>query len=201
MSHQGRFLVFEGIDGCGKSTQAVRIAEQWGAVSTFEPGATELGRSLRTLILGDGEAPAARTEALLIAADRAQHVATVIEPALQSSRDVVSDRYYPSTVAYQGFGRGLPRREIDELIDFATGGLEADLVILLDLPVEVAVTRRGGAPDRMEANTSDFFERVRLGYLEMAKSSPERWAVIDATASLDAVTAQVDQVLAERGLS
>ena len=111
------------------------------------------------------------------------------------------DRYSPSTVAYQGFGRGLPRREIDELIDFATGGLEADLVILLDLPVEVAVTRRGGTPDRMEANTSDFFERVRLGYLEMAKSSPERWAVIDATASLDAVTAQVDQVLGERGLS
>ena len=201
MTRRGRFLVVEGIDGCGKSTQVARLAGIRGAVATLEPGGTELGRSLRRLILSEGEPPAPATEAFLLAADRAQHVARVIEPTLRSGRDVVSDRYAASTIAYQGFGRGLERSELETLIAIATGGLRPDLTILLDLPASVAGARRGGSPDRMESMATDFFERVRSGYLALAQERPEEWVVLDATASLAAVSAAIDEVLEERGLS
>ncbi len=183
---RGRLIALEGIDGCGKSTQARILAERLDAVSTFEPGATPLGASLRPLLLErDGSAVAPRTEALLMAADRAQHVAEVILPTLESGRSVVTDRYSGSTLAYQGFGRGLDRAELEALIGWATGGVRPDLTILFALPVEVAATRRtGGAEDRMEAEGRAFQQRVADGYLALAAAAPLEWVVVDAAQSV-----------------
>ena len=195
----GRFLVLEGIDGCGKSTQAARLAEQLGAVLTFEMGATTLGRAVRKLVLGAATHPSDMAEALLIAADRAQHMAEVVEPALAAGRHVVSDRHAASTIAYQGWGRGLPLEDLVILIELATAGRRADLTILLDLPVELAEQRRRGDADRMEQNELAFFERVRAGYLAQAAAEPESWVVIDAQASLEQVSASIDRAVADRG--
>lgn len=201
MSPRGTFLVVEGIDGCGKSTQVRRLAAARDAVATFEPGATRLGASLRSLLLEDDDRPVPVAEALLMAADRAQHVASVIEPALHGGSDVISDRYASSTLAYQGYGRGLDLGVLDELMTLATGGLQPDLTLLLDLPVDVAASRRTGKPDRMEAEQQEFFERVRQGYKDLASKDPVGWVVIDATTPLAEVTAAVDEAILERGLS
>lgn len=200
MNSPGRFLVFEGIDGCGKSTQVRRIATLRNARQTFEMGGTELGQHLRALILGDGERPVAMAEAMMIAADRAQHMALVVEPTLAEGRDVVSDRHAASTLAYQGYGRGLPMEDLVVLIELATQGRQPDLTILLDVPVAISLQRRGKQPDRIEREDHEFFERVREGYLLQASADPEGWAVLDGTAPLDDVSAAVDAVLAERGL-
>jgi dTMP kinase len=192
---RGRLIALEGIDGCGKSTQARLLADRLDAVVTFEPGATPLGAALRTLLLDrDGSPVANRTEALLMAADRAQHVADVIGPALAAGRWVVSDRFSASTFAYQGFGRGLDRDELEALVGWATGGLHPDLTVLFDLPVEVAATRRRdvpGAADRMEAEGLAFQRRVAEGYRTLATEQPERWRVVDATGPVPAVAAAV----------
>jgi dTMP kinase len=194
---RGRLVALEGIDGCGKSTQARLLAERLGAVSTFEPGATPLGESLRTLLLGRHGAPVApRAEALLMAADRAQHVADVISPALEDGRWVVTDRYSASTLAYQGFGRGLDRSELDGLVGWATGGIRADLTVLFDLPVAVAAARRrdgggGTGDDRMEAEGLAFQQRVADGYLALAAEGTDPWLVVDATEPVDVVAADV----------
>jgi len=201
VSSRGSFLVVEGIDGCGKSTQVRRLATARDAVATFEPGATTLGSSLRALLLEDADRPVPVAEALLMAADRAQHVASVIEPALERGSDVVSDRYASSTLAYQGYGRGLDLLVLGDLMALATGGLRPDLTVLLDLPVGDAAARRTGSPDRMEAEHEEFFERVRQGYLDMAANDPSRWVVIDATAPLADVTSAVDEAIVERGLA
>ena len=192
---RGRLIALEGIDGCGKSTQARLLADRLGAVSTFEPGATVLGASLRALLLDrDGSPVATRAEALLMAADRAQHVADVIDPALAEGRWVVSDRFAASTLAYQGFGRGLDRAELETLIAWATSGLRPDLTVLFDLPVEVASARRrraSGAEDRMEAEGTGFQQRVADGYRALAAEGTGRWLVVDATGSAAEVAAAV----------
>ena len=155
MSQRGRFIVFEGGEACGKSTQARRLAERLGALFTFEPGATELGQLMRQIVLDpDTHHLDARAEALLIAADKAQHVRAIIEPALAAGRDVVCDRFVDSALAYQGFGRGLDLEELERVLDFATGGLRADLVLLLEVPDEVADVRLGGQRDRLEAESA-----------------------------------------------
>jgi len=188
---RGRLIALEGIDGCGKSTQARLLAGRLGALATFEPGATPLGSALRGLVLGrDGAPVSPRTEALLMAADRAQHVAEVILPALDAGRWVVTDRYAASTLAYQGFGRGLARRELEELIGWATGGIRPDLTVLFDLPVAVAAARRRGTgdrEDRMEAEGSAFQQRVADGYLALATERTDPWLVVDATESVEAI--------------
>jgi len=188
---RGRLIALEGIDGCGKSTQARLLAERLGAVSTFEPGATPLGGALRGLVLGrDGAPVSPRTEALLMAADRAQHVAEVIAPALEAGDWVVTDRYSASTLAYQGFGRGLDRRALEGLVEWATGGIRPDLTVLFDLPVEVAAARRrgtGDGEDRMEAEGSAFQRRVADGYLALAAERADPWLVVDATESVEEV--------------
>ena len=188
---RGRLIALEGIDGCGKSTQARLLAGRLGALATFEPGATPLGRALRGLVLGrDGAPVAPRTEALLMAADRAQHVAEVIAPALDAGSWVVTDRYSASTLAYQGFGRGLDRRELEELIGWATGGIRPDLTVLFDLPVAVAAARRRGTgdrEDRMEAEGSAFQQRVADGYVALAAERTDPWLVVDATESVEAI--------------
>jgi len=190
---RGRLIAFEGIDGCGKSTQVRLLADRLGARSTFEPGATPLGGALRGLLLDGGAPVAERAEALLMAADRAQHVAEVVTPALDSGEWVVTDRYAASTLAYQGYGRGLDLGQLRSLVDWATGGLWPDLTVLLDLPVEVAAARRhGGAVDRMEAEAVDFHQRVADGFLALADDADGGpWLVVDATDTVDALADQI----------
>jgi dTMP kinase len=186
---RGRLIALEGIDGCGKSTQAGLLATRLDAVLTFEPGATVLGESLRRLLLDRGDVPIAeRTEALLMGADRAQHVAEVVRPALEAGRWVVSDRYSASTLAYQGFGRGLDRSELDPLIAWATGDISPDLNVLVDVPVEVGAARRGGeAADRFEGESDAFLQRVAAGYRSLAGAADTPWLVVDGTGRVDEV--------------
>jgi dTMP kinase len=195
----GRLIALEGIDGCGKSTQAARLAGALGALLTFEPGDTALGVSIRRLMLDFDAAVSPRAEALLMASDRAQHVDEVVGPALSSGRWVVTDRFSGSTLAYQGWGRGLGVELLNPVIAFATNGLSPDLSILLDVPVAVARARiTANAPDRLERMDADFHERVASGYRELARTDPTVWAVVDGTASVEEVAQAVVDEVADR---
>ena len=198
-TERGRFVVFEGGESVGKSTQAAWLATRQGAELTFEPGGTRLGQELRRLLL-DG--PGARldicSEALLMAADRAQHVAETIRPALEAGRHVVCDRYIGSSLAYQGYGRGLDIPTVRLLSEVATGGLWPDLIILLDMDPQRARARGAGGSDRFEALGMDFHRRVRAGYLELASADPARWAVVDADRSPAEVRDGIAALVAER---
>lgn len=196
-----RFIVFEGGEGSGKSTQAALLAARLEAVLTHEPGGTDAGLRIRSVVLDPlaGAPVDVRAEALLMAADRAQHVAEVIRPALSEGRDVVCDRFTGSTLAYQGYGRGLPVDELARLCSWATGRLEPDLVILLDVPAEVAVTRMKREPDRMESAGAAFHRRVAEGYRSLAAADPARWRVVDGSGSVDDVEALVVKALDESG--
>ena len=189
----GRFIVLEGGEGVGKSTQAAALARSLGAVLTREPGGTVLGEALRDLLLGSGRpAPVARAETLLMLAARAQHVAEVIEPALARGEDVVCDRYSGSTLAYQGYGRGFDLAELTDLDRWASGGRAPDLVILLDMPAKRARQRRAGmALDRIEGEGDEFLQRVQDGFRELAAASPGRWKVVDASGEVAEVAAAV----------
>ena len=192
-------VALEGGEGAGKSTQAARLAERLDAVLTLEPGGTALGEAVRRLLLDPGGRPVhARTEALLFAADRAAHVAQVIEPALAAGRSVVSDRFVESSLAYQAFGRGLPLEEVRALSAFATGGRRADVVVVLDVDPAVGAERRGRPPDRMEAEGAAFHARVRAGFAELAAAEPDRIAVVDASGDVDAVAGRVWAAVEER---
>ncbi|HEY8524207.1 MAG TPA: dTMP kinase [Acidimicrobiales bacterium] len=195
----GRFLVFEGGEAAGKSTQAARLAERLRAVLTREPGGTAAGAAIRALLL-DPDTPDLddRAEALLMAADRAQHVAQVVRPALEAGRHVVSDRYVGSSLAYQGYGRGLPVDEVRRLSAWATRGLEPDLVVLLDVPAAVAADRAGARPDRLEAAGEAFHRRVAEGYRALAAADPGRWVVVDGCGAPDEVAARVWAAVADR---
>jgi dTMP kinase len=203
MPARGRLIALEGIDGCGKSTQARALADVLAARLTFEPGATPVGARLRELLLAPETAPPTpRAEALLMAADRAEHVARIVEPALAAGEWVVSDRYAGSTIAYQGYGRGLDPAELQGLVQWATGGLAADLSILVDVSVDVAADRlaaqgRGGA-DRMERLGPDFAARVREGFLVQAAQDPDRWLVVDGMLEVAALTAHMVACVRER---
>ncbi len=203
MPPRGRLIALEGIDGCGKSTQARALAETLEATLTFEPGATAIGSRLRELLLApDASPPSPRTEALLMAADRAEHVALVLEPALAAGAWVVSDRYTASTIAYQGYGQGLDVAEVGELVAWATAGLAADLSVLVDVPVEVAAARLAALgpskADRLERLGPDFAARVRQGFLAQAASDPEHWIVVDGTAEVAALAARIVAFVRER---
>jgi len=190
---RGRFVAFEGGEASGKSTQAATLATRWGAVLTREPGGTAIGRLIRALVLDPANAALdPRAEALLVAADRAQHVREVVEPALAAGRHVVSDRFSGSTLAYQGYGQGLDRDELSWLSTWASGGLEPDLVVLLDVDTLAATGRQQGqALDRLESRRSDFHDRVRAGYRALAAADPDRWTVVDGSASAAEVAARV----------
>ena len=200
----GRFVVFEGGEGSGKSTQAAMLAEHLGALLTRQPGGTELGARLRELLLAapgsdaGGSAMTRRTEALLMAADRAQHAAEVLAPTLATGRDVVCDRYIPSTVAYQGAGRGLDPGELARISDWAVDGLQPDLVVLLVVPDEVARERTGGARDRIEAAGADFHRRVADSFRDQAAAEPDRWVVVDGVGTPDEVQERVRVAVAAR---
>lgn len=192
-------VALEGGEGAGKSTQAARLAERLGAVLTHEPGATPVGEAVRRLLLDpDGAGLDARTEALLFAADRASHVAHVIEPALAAGHPVVTDRYVESSLAYQAFGRGLPLDEVRALSAFATGGRRADVVVVLDVDPALGAARRGRAPDRMEAEDIAFHERVRAGFAALAAAEPDRIAVVDASGEVEAVAERVEAAVRDR---
>ncbi len=190
---RGRFIAFEGGEAAGKSTQSRRLADRLDALHTFEPGSTRTGATIRSIFLDPGTGHLdARTEALLMAADRAEHVAAEIEPALAAGRHVVTDRYLYSSVAYQAHGRGLDPDEVRDLSMWATRGLEPDLVVLLDLPVDVARARvRHATPDRLEAEDTGFHERVRHGFHAQAEADPGRWLVVDAAADVEVIAASI----------
>lgn len=195
MTGRGRFIVFEGGEGSGKSTQARRLADRVGALLTREPGGTDVGERLRTLLLSrEVGVIDDRAEALLMAADRAQHVAEVIEPALRAGRHVVCDRYIGSSVAYQGYGRGQDPDMVRAISGWAAGGLWPDLTILLDVPEDVAATRIGESRDRIEDAGAGFHRRVIEGFVSQARDEPESWVLIDGTGTPDEVE---DRVLAE----
>jgi dTMP kinase len=186
----GRFIALEGGDGCGKSTQARLLAEHLGVPVTREPGGTPAGERMREIVLdpATGELDL-RSEVLLYAASRAEHVAKVIRPALEAGQDVVCDRFIASSLAYQGYGRELVVDEVAYVNDWGTGGLRPDLTILVDVPVEVAAERMGTELDRLEAVGDEFHKRVAEGYRELATGAG--WAVVDGTGTIDEVFARV----------
>jgi dTMP kinase len=194
MTAPGRFIVLEGGDATGKTTQAALLATRLRdqgreVVQTFEPGGTALGGSLRRLLL-DGEGTVEpEAEALLMAADRAQHVHEVVRPALARGDWVVSDRFMPSSLAYQGVGRGLGVPAIEIVNGIATGGLEPDLVVVLDLAPEVATERFGAARDRLEEEDDAFRLAVHEAYRDLAGS--RGWVLLDAAGPVEDVAARV----------
>ena len=219
----GRLIVFEGVEGAGKTTQ-LRLLQEWlpsqvshPIVVTREPGGTQLGLRLRQLLLELGASneenlsnpdprpltPDPLTELLLYAADRAQHVEEVLKPQLASGAIVLCDRYTDSTTAYQGYGRGLNLSLIAQLNKIATGGLESDLTLWLDVDVEISLARvqgRGRA-DRIEQETALFHRRVQQGYIELAKAHPHRIIRIDASLSEAVVQQQIQDILFRQVLS
>jgi dTMP kinase len=184
----GLFVAFEGGEGAGKTTQARLIAiwlrdQGYDVVTTHEPGATKIGMRLRALLLDTAHSGmSAHCEALLYAADRAEHVAKIIDPALERGAVVITDRFIDSSLAYQGAGRGLPAADIARLNSWATDGRQPDMTILLDLAPEAGLNRRARSADRLEAEPLEFHRRVRTGFLALARAEPERYLVLDATA-------------------
>jgi dTMP kinase len=199
---RGRLIAFEGGEGCGKSTQAARLAARTGALLTREPGGTVLGETLRHLVLDHGEGPAfdARAETLVMLAARAQHVAEVVAPALDAGQDVVTDRFSHSTLAYQGYGRGLDVEELRLMCTWAARGIWPDAVVLLDVAPDVADRRRGSQADRLESAGRDFHDRVAAGFRDLAGRDPDRWVVADGTGTIEEVEARVVAGLAQMGI-
>ena len=192
----GLFITFEGGDGCGKTTQIKLLDEYlrskgYRTLLTREPGSKGLGVKLREILLNyDGEV-SPTCESFLFLADRAQHVDCIIKPALQEGVIVLCDRHTDSTVAYQGSGRGLDLEQIHRLNNIATSGLKPDLTIVLDVDVETSQKRVGDEKDRMESAGVEFFERVRQGFLEIAKQEPERVKVVDSTQTIQEIHEQI----------
>lgn len=210
----GAFITFEGIDGCGKSTQLRLLASELRVrgvpvVATREPGGTTLGQKLRTALLDVQEQVDPLAELLVFAADRAQHVRKHLLPALDQNQVVLSDRYADATVAYQGGGRGFEPKLIEEIVELATGGLKPDLTLLFDLSVAESAVRtrkrvQNKRTDRLDKEDAEFHTRVRNAYLEIAQAAPERFRVIDARGSANETHRVVMDIvvpfLEERGL-
>jgi dTMP kinase len=204
----GRFITFEGIDGSGKSTQLRLIASDLRlrgleVLTTQEPGGTPLGRRLREIFLETDEMVDPLAELLLFAADRAQHVNFLIKPALAAGKIVISDRYADATYAYQGAGRGFSPATIEQVIELATANLKPDLTLFFDLPVETALLRTdlrndaGEQKNRMDQEKSEFYERVRASYLELALRESNRFRVINADRPIEEVHADTLQIVTE----
>jgi dTMP kinase len=195
------FVVIEGGEGSGKSTQTKRLAAHLRraghvVVETFESGATARGAAIRRVLLADPGPLDPTAELMLLLADRAQHVAEVIAPALERGATVVCDRFVPSTLAYQGVARGLGVERVERLSETATGGVAPDVVVVLDVTDEVAAQRRPRSRDRMEREGSTFHSKVRAAYRDLATS--RGWAVIDANGPVDEVEAAVHAAVLER---
>lgn len=204
-NQRGRFIVFEGGEGAGKSTQVVRLAEHLTdqaheVIVTREPGGTPGAEAIRALVLDPAHAGLdPRAEAMLFAAARAEHVAALIEPSLAAGKTVICDRFIDSSVAYQGLGRHLGAERIRELSAWATNGLSADLTIVLDIDPVLGLTRAGqvsASPDRMESEDISFHEMVREAFLDAASQHPTRYAVIDADNAPDDIALAVNAAIA-----
>jgi dTMP kinase len=209
--HPGRFITFEGIDGCGKTTQ-LRLLAQWlrelrrEVVETVEPGGTGIGREIRRILLDPANsAIRPRTELLLYFASRAQNVEETIRPALESGHTVLCDRFTDSTLVYQGCGRGLEVDVVRELDRIACRGLRPDITVLIDIDLETSLARAkhrnarvGHAESRIDDESAAFHERVRLGYLALAAEEPERFVVIDGRAPVSEVARRIKEALADR---
>lgn len=199
---QGLFITFEGPDGCGKTTQMKLLAEYFEkkgkeVVLTREPGGKGLGEKVREILLNyDGEV-SDRCESFLFLADRAQNIDIIVNPAVKEGKIVLCDRHIDSTVAYQGYGRGLNIDRINMLNNLATNGKKPDLTLVFDVDVETSMKRVGKEKDRMESAGIDFHNRVRKGYLELAKQEPKRIKVLDATKSIEEIHKDVINILAE----
>lgn len=197
---KGLFITFEGADGCGKTTQLNLLKEYlekkgYDVILTREPGAKGLGIKIREILLNyDGEV-SNRCESFLFLADRAQNIDIIVNPAIKNGKIVLCDRHTDSSVAYQGYGRGLDIEQIKALNNLATGGKTPDLTLVFDVDIETSMKRVGNEKDRMESAGVEFFNRVRNGYLEIAKQEPERIKVIDSTKSIEDVHNQVLQVI------
>lgn len=203
---RGVFITVEGVEGAGKSTQVDRVAhwlEQHGhaVVRTREPGGTQLAEKIREILLDKHNSSlSGQAELLLMFAARAQHLAEKIRPALEQGKVILCDRFTDATWAYQGGGRGLPRSEIAVLERLVHESLQPDLTLLLDLPVEIGLSRasKRSESDRFERESVEFFERVRQAYLERAEADPGRFAVIDASGDEETVWSQIRVVLEQR---
>ena len=196
MISKGLFITFEGADGCGKTTQ-IKLLDEYlrnkgcRTLLTREPGAKGLGEKLREILLNyDGEV-SPNCEAFLFLADRAQHIDCVIKPAVEKGIVVLCDRHADSTIAYQGYGRGVNLDELHHLNNIATSGMKPDLTFVFDVDVETSQARVGENKDRMESAGIEFFERVRKGFLEIAKQEPERVKVINSKQSIEEIHKQV----------
>src|SRR5690606_17650386 len=193
----GLFVAFEGGEGSGKTTQARMLAiwlrdQGHDVVQTREPGATKVGMRLRAILLDAAERGlSGRAEALLYAADRAEHVEKVIRPALQRGAIVVCDRYVDSSLAYQGAGRSLDPEDVSKINAWATGGLVPHLTVLIDTPPQIGLARIGGAADRIESEPLEFHERVRKGFRALAAAAPDRYLVVDGTLPPEQITRAV----------
>jgi len=194
------YIAFEGAEGCGKSTQARRLADALDAVLTRETGGTRIGQRLRAILHDTGITDLDdHAETLIVAADRAQHLAEVVRPALGAGRHVVSDRSVYSTLAYQGYGRGLPVDEVRSINEWAVGETWPDLVLLLTVPDEVTARRMSKRElDRFEQAGDDFHGRVQGGFAEMAAADPERWVTVDASGPIDDVTETIRAAVRQR---
>ncbi len=200
VTNPGRYIALEGAEGCGKSTHASRLAVALDAVLTRETGGTHLGNEIRTLLHDPSNTHLAdKAEALLIAADRAQHLHELVGPALSIGRHVVSDRSAFSSLAYQGYGRGLELDLIRQISDWAVDGRWPDLVILIDVPFEMLSERMSSRDlDRFEQADDAFHARVRVGFAEMAAADPDRWVIIDGTETKDVVAHNIRTVTLQR---
>lgn len=197
---KGCFITFEGADGCGKTTQQGLIADYlsskgYKTLATREPGGAELGNELRKILLHYDGFVAPQCEAFLFLADRAQHVETVMKPAVEDNIIVLCDRYTDSTVAYQGYGKGIDIKQINYLNKLATSDFIPDLTLVFDVDSEIAQQRVGSEKDRMEAEDMTFHKKVREGYLELAKQEPERIKKINANKSIDEVFEETKAVI------
>jgi dTMP kinase len=200
----GKFITVEGIEGVGKSTNVAHLTKAIEArghtvITTREPGGTPMAERIREMLIEHGDEPMSDVaELLLMFASRSLHVNNVIVPALASGTWVVCDRFVDASRAYQGGGRGLPMKDINQIANLVLGDLKPDLTILLDAPVEIGMGRadKRGAPDRFETERAAFFERVRECYLSLAASDPERFVIVDATADMDTVRSNIESIIA-----
>lgn len=197
---QGLFITFEGPDGCGKTTQMNLLAQYFEkkgkkVVLTREPGGKGLGEKVREILLNYNGEVSDRCESFLFLADRAQNIDIIVKPAVKQGEIVLCDRHIDSTVAYQGYGRGLDINEINMLNNLATGGKKPDLTFVFDVDVETSMKRVGKEKDRMESAGIDFHNRVRNGYLELAKQEPTRINVLDATKTIEEIHEKVIEII------
>lgn len=197
---KGLFITFEGVDGCGKTTQIKLLKEYFEkqgktVLLTREPGAKGLGVKLREILLNYDEEVSPNCESFLFLADRAQHIDTIIKPAVERGEIVLCDRHTDSTVAYQGYGRGVDLDRINMLNDIATSGMKPDLTFIFDIDIETSMSRVGKEKDRMESAGVEFFKRVREGYLNIAKQEPQRVKLLNGSDKIEDIHSKILDII------